>query len=105
MIEWHEGDTVVDMVAAARGPLGARAEGSFRNVRGEYYRVFLYRKEDGEDKVYDLDLEAFYERGDTTANPTVQPDDIIMVPANRDVNIQTIIQDLPLIPQLMSLFN
>ena len=92
--EWHEGDRVVDMVAQARGPIPPRSDGGMRILKGEYYRAILVRRADGEAEYFDLNLAKYYQEGDLTANPLVQPDDVIIVPQKDKFNPQVIFQDL-----------
>jgi protein involved in polysaccharide export with SLBB domain len=71
--QWHEGDTAVQMLATAGG-IDAQA--------GNRFHAAVVRREDGETKVIELDLDRFYKTGDPAANIEVLPDDIIIVPRN-----------------------
>jgi len=102
LYEWHEGDTVVDMIAQARGPLPPRTDGGMRILKGEYYRAILIRRIDGKGEYFDLDLKKYYENGDLAANPKVLPDDVIMVPQKDKLNPQTILQDIFALPGVLN---
>ncbi len=107
VFEWHEGDTVADMLAQAGGPV---------IENGDKYRAILIRRtkgaaagEAGAPRPVDVltsigseprpeggrttrgdyevvDLGRFYNKGQLAGNPPVRPDDIIFVPKSDHTN-------------------
>lgn len=98
----HPGDTVVDMLAAAGGPMPVRSSDNFQTQRGNPRRLLLFREADAGDAAREVDLTDFYRRGDRGANPQVRPGDIIFVPGQRRLDVETIVRDLLILPRALS---
>ncbi len=105
LYEWHEGDTVADVIAAAGGVVV--------DV-GDFYHAVLIRKRPGEGEAQPnwtpgpnmarlieetsgrtrngqfevVDLSKLYDNGDTGANPEVRPDDIVFIPKSDHTNYE-----------------
>jgi len=103
--EWHEGDTVADMIAQAGGVVV--------DV-GDFYHAVLIRKRPGAEKEHPtwtpgpamarmiressgrtedgqfevVDLSKLYDNGDKAGNPEVRPNDIIFVPKSDHTNYE-----------------
>jgi len=99
--EWHEGDTVIEMIAAANGIALPSIDRNVRVIKGDYYRAYLFRRENGEDKRYELDLKRFYEQGDQSVNMALLPDDIIMVPKISRFDLGAALGDILSIPRTL----
>lgn len=69
-IPFREGMTVLDLVLMAGGP----------NEYASANKAKLYRKVDGELKVYSIKLDDLINEGDVTTNYPLQPSDIVTVP-------------------------
>jgi protein involved in polysaccharide export with SLBB domain len=75
---WHEGDTVVEMIAAAFG---------VDTKSGDRFHAAVIRGEtDGEPQIIPLDLAKLYDHGDQSVNIPVLPDDIVYVPRSDHTN-------------------
>jgi protein involved in polysaccharide export with SLBB domain len=68
---WHEGDTVLDMIAAAGGPLLEDAD---------RFSAVVIRRTDGEPEFIRVDLSGAHDMDSPEFNVEVLPDDIVMVP-------------------------
>jgi len=75
---WHEGDTVVEMIAAAFG---------VDTKSGDRFHAAVIRGEtDGEPQIIPLDLAKLYDHGDQSVNIPVLPDDIVYIPRSDHTN-------------------
>ena len=101
--EYEKGDTVVDMIAKAGGPLQPSSGKSYKIVKGDQFRVMLYRAVDGEEAMEELDLRPFYATGDRGSNPEVRPGDIVLVPSKSKTDAAGLLRDLLLIPRSLQL--
>ncbi|MBD3173826.1 MAG: hypothetical protein GF320_01490 [Armatimonadia bacterium] len=68
---WHEGDSVLDMIAAAGGPLLEDAD---------RFSAVVIRRTDGEPEFIRVDLSGAHDMDSPEFNVEVLPDDIVMVP-------------------------
>jgi protein involved in polysaccharide export with SLBB domain len=102
LYQHHIGDTVVDMLAAAGGAALVRSSDNFHTVRGDRVKVLLFREGDGENEALTLNLNDFYRRGDHSANPEVEPGDVIFVPGDRDLDVESIVRDILILPRAFS---
>lgn len=77
LYEWHEGDTVADMIAAAGGVIVGT---------GDFHHAVVIRKEGEEEKLYPVDIGKFYDKGLQSANPPVFPNDVVFIPKSDHTN-------------------
>jgi protein involved in polysaccharide export with SLBB domain len=103
MYECRPGDTVIDIVASAAGPASPTRSINYMVESGNLARVVLYRAEDDNESLRQLDLRRFLKQGDRSMNPEVQPGDIIYVPGKRTLNLGEILRDVLIIPRLLNL--
>jgi len=104
LYEWEKGDTVVDMIAAASGPVLSRDTMGFGTEKGNPTRAILARQANGQYEITNLDLARFYKGGDRSQNPEAQPGDIILVPRKAYVDYERILRDILIIPSLVNAF-
>ena len=102
VFDWHEGDTVVSVLARAAGPRGPETTGPFRIERGSPSRVVLLRRDGDQYKVINVDVSRFYKKGDATGNPAVEPGDVVVVPAKGAFDFEALTRDLLLLPGLLT---
>ncbi|MGQ9730648.1 MAG: SLBB domain-containing protein [Candidatus Zipacnadales bacterium] len=103
MYNWHEGDRVVDMLAQANGQQPGANVGGFRREKGHPYHIIVLRRINGEDQVMHVDLRPFLSFGDWSANPEVQPGDVVFVPPKGSFDLQSVVQSLLLLWRSLSL--
>jgi len=101
IFDWHDGDTVVDLIARAGGPRPPAPSGMFRMRAGHPTRAVILRREGDQDKTIVVNLDRFYKKGDRTANPVLQPRDVLLVPAKGTFDLDSITRDMLLLPGLL----
>jgi len=82
LYEWHEGDTVIDMIAQAGGAIPT----SRTTKGGNMFHALVVRRVDGQEQYLDVDLSKFYNKKDPTVNIPVQPNDVVYVPREDGLN-------------------
>lgn len=100
--DWHEGDTLVSVLARAAGPAGPQIEGPFAVRRGNVSRVAILRREGDGYKLIRVEVQRFYRYGDPAGNPPVEPGDVVYVPTKSSFDFEALTRDLLLLPGLLS---
>lgn len=101
LFEYEDGNTVVDMIAAAEGSILTRV-GDRLHVEKGSSQIFLYRLKDGKYVTQRLDLAKFYSKGDIASNPQVEAGDIIYVPGTRKLDLGEVLRSVLVFPSAFS---
>jgi polysaccharide export outer membrane protein len=94
VFDWHEGDTLVSMLARAAGPRVPETAGMFKMERGNPSRVVLLRQEGETYKPITVAVSRFYKQGDPAGNPPLEPGDVIFVPTKGSFDFEALTRDL-----------
>jgi len=101
VFDWHEGDTVVTMLARAAGPRGPETTGPFRIERGSPERVVVLRRDGESYRLIVVPVARFYRKGEAAGNPPVEAGDVVFVPATGQFDFEALTRDLLLLPGLL----
>jgi len=102
VFDWHEGDTVVTVLARAAGPQGPATTGPFRIERGSPGRVVLLRRDGESYRMIQVEVARFYKKGEAAGNPPLEPGDVVFVPATGQFDFEALTRDLLLLPGLLT---